>query len=93
VLLNLLRSAVQAASDEDGWVNLGAAGSILTKQRPDFDSCTWGYAKLSDLMTATTLFVIDRRSPGDGKPAALYVRDNNHQPIEVRSDASPDRAS
>jgi uncharacterized LabA/DUF88 family protein len=78
-LVSLLRNAVEAASDEDGWAHLGAVGSILTKQRPDFDSRTWGYAKLSDLITATTLFTIDHRSPGDGKPAVLYVRDNRHQ--------------
>ncbi|MGH3390023.1 MAG: OST-HTH/LOTUS domain-containing protein, partial [Actinomadura sp.] len=36
---------------------------------------TYGYAKLSDLMTATTLFELDRRSPGDGKPGVIYTRD------------------
>jgi uncharacterized LabA/DUF88 family protein len=79
-LVNLLRNAVEAASDEDGWAHLGTAGSILTKQQPDFDSRTWGYTKLSDLITATTLFTVDRRSPGGGKPVVLYVRDNRHQP-------------
>ena len=45
-------------------------GHIITNQRPDFDSRSYGYAKLSDLITATTLFEIERRSPGDGKPAS-----------------------
>ena len=31
-------------------------------------------------MTATTLFELDRRSPGDGKQRVLYVRDKRHQP-------------
>jgi hypothetical protein len=55
-------------------------GSIITNQRPDFDSRSYGYAKLSDLMTATTLFELDRRSPGDGRQRVLYVRDKRHQP-------------
>jgi uncharacterized LabA/DUF88 family protein len=74
-LVNLLRNAVEAASDDDGWATLSSVGNIVTKQRPDFDPRTWGYAKLSDLITATTLFRTDRRSPGEGKPAIIFVRD------------------
>jgi uncharacterized LabA/DUF88 family protein len=78
-LVNQLRNAVEAASDEDGWAQLGSVGHIITKQHPDFDSRTYGYAKLSDLMAATTLFELDRRSPGDGKPGVMYTRDKRHQ--------------
>jgi uncharacterized LabA/DUF88 family protein len=74
-LVNQLRNAVEAASDDDGWAPLGSIGNIITKQSPDFDSRTYGYAKLSDLMTATTLFEMERRSPGDGKQAIIYARD------------------
>ncbi|MGH3391728.1 MAG: NYN domain-containing protein [Actinomadura sp.] len=74
-LVNQLRNAVEAASDDDGWAQLGSVGHIITNQHPDFDSRTYGYAKLSDLMTATTLFELDRRSPGDGKPGVIYTRD------------------
>jgi hypothetical protein len=49
-------------------------GSIVTKQRPNFDARTYGYNKLSELITATTLFEIDRRSPGEGRPKVIYVR-------------------
>ena len=73
-LVSLLRNAVEAASDDDGWAPLSAVGNILTNQRPDFDSRSYGYGKLSDLITATTLFEIERRSPGDGKQALMYVR-------------------
>jgi len=74
-LMNQLRNAVEAASDDDGWAALANVGHIITKQRPDFDSRNYGYAKLSDLMAATTLFDLDRRSPGDGKAGILYARD------------------
>lgn len=78
-LVNPLRNAVEAASDDDGWASLAAVGHIITQQRPDFDSRNYGYAKLSDLMTATTLFELDRRSPGDGKPGIIYARDKRHR--------------
>ncbi|CCH28634.1 NYN domain-containing protein [Actinosynnema sp. NPDC047251] len=73
-LVSQLANAVEAASDDDGWAALGSVGNIITKQHPDFDSRTYGYGKLSDLMTATTLFDSERRSPGDGKPGVVYVR-------------------
>lgn len=78
-LVNQLRNAVEAASDEDGWVPLAAVGSIITKQAPDFDSRNYGYTKLSDLMAATTLFELDRRGSGDGKPGVMYARDKRRQ--------------
>ena len=88
-LINQLRNAVEAASDDDGWATLASVGHIITNQSPDFDSRTYGYAKLSDLMTATTLFEMDRRSPGDGKPGIIYVRAKRRH----RSPARPAQAS
>jgi hypothetical protein len=49
-LVNLLRNAVETSSDEDGWEHLATVGSIITKHGLDFDSRTYGYAKLSDLL-------------------------------------------
>jgi uncharacterized LabA/DUF88 family protein len=74
-LVGQLRTAVEAASDEDGWANLASVGHIIIKQRPDFDSRSYGYPKLNELMAAIELFELDRRSPGDGKPAVVYARD------------------
>jgi uncharacterized LabA/DUF88 family protein len=78
-LVDLLRNAVEAASDDDGWAALGAVGHIVTNLRPDFDSRTYGYAKLSDLIDATTLFELERRSPGDGKPGVIFARDKRRR--------------
>ncbi len=85
VLVNRLRNAAEAASDDDGWAPLASVGHILTNQTPDFDSRTYGYAKLSDLIAATTLFEVERRSPGDGKPGILYVRDKRRRPARTRT--------
>jgi uncharacterized LabA/DUF88 family protein len=79
-LVNQLRTAVEAASDDDGWASLASVGHIVTKQRPDFDSRNYGYGKLSDLMAATTLFEMERRSSGEGKPGAIYARDKRRRP-------------
>ncbi len=79
-LVSQLRNGVEAASDDDGWAALASVGQILTNQSPDFDSRTYGYAKLSDLMAATTLFELNRRSPGGEKQAVIYVRDKRRRP-------------
>ncbi|MFC3649960.1 NYN domain-containing protein [Dyella humi] len=80
-LINLLRNAIDAASDDEGWAGLGGVGSIITKQRPNFDSRSYGYGKLSDLIAAIDLFELDRRSPGEGRPKAIYVR-NKRKPAQ-----------
>ncbi|MFD8621459.1 NYN domain-containing protein [Streptomyces sp. NPDC059513] len=77
-LVNLLRSAVEAASDDDGWAPLATVGHIITKQRSDFDARTYGYSKLSDLLAATTLFDLDRRTSGSGKTTVIYARDKRN---------------
>lgn len=59
-----LRTAVATASGEDGWANLSTVGSLVRAQQPDFDSRNWGYSKLSDLIRATNLFLIEARTGG-----------------------------
>ncbi|HTR95075.1 MAG TPA: NYN domain-containing protein, partial [Trebonia sp.] len=74
-LVGLLRGAVEAASDDDGLAPLSSIGNIITNRRPDFDSRSYGYAKLSDLIKATALFTIERHAPAGGKQAIVYARE------------------
>lgn len=55
----ILRKAVAALDDEDGWVGLGAVGQQLGKLAPDFDPRTYGHGKLSDLVKKTGAFEIE----------------------------------
>jgi len=74
-LVNLLRNAVEASSDESGWAHLAPVGSNIAKQSPDFDPRNYGYSKLGELVSATTLFDMEERQIGDSKSKAVYVRD------------------
>jgi len=69
-----LEAAVEAASDDDGWAALADVGTLITKRHPDFDSRSYGYSKLSELVIATSLFDVNRRSLGKGKSEVVYVR-------------------
>lgn len=74
-LIRMLRQAVEAASDDDGWARMADVGNIITKRHPDFDQRSWGYPKLTDLVKTTDLFEIDERRSGNGKSTVVYARD------------------
>ena len=58
-LVNLLRGAVEAAADEQGWAMLSAVGNQIAN-RASFDSRNYGYRKLSDLIVAIGLFELKK---------------------------------
>lgn len=55
----VLRKAIAALDDDDGWVGLSAVGQQLGKLAPDFDPRTYGLAKLGDLVKKTGAFEVD----------------------------------
>ena len=74
-LVNLLRNAVEASSDESGWAHLASVGSNITKQSPEFDARNYGYRKLGELVSATELFEVEERKTEGTNSKVLYVRD------------------
>ena len=48
----LLRTAWDKYQDEDGFAYVSSAGQFLKRAKPDFDARTYGYAKLSVLISA-----------------------------------------
>lgn len=47
---NLLRIAYDKFQDDDGYVNMAAAGQYIKRAKPDFDPKTYGFSKLSQLI-------------------------------------------
>ncbi|MGM0547166.1 MAG: NYN domain-containing protein [Bacteroidota bacterium] len=74
-LVNLMRNAIEASSDESGWAHLGQVGSYIAKQSPEFDPRNYGYRKLGNLVKAIKLFEIEERSTGQGQSKAIYIQD------------------
>ena len=79
-LVALLRSAVEAASDESGWAHLGAVGSNIAKQTPEFDPRNYGFNKLGELAAAIKLFDVDKRVQSDGHSQTIYIREKRKKP-------------
>ena len=67
-LVQMLRSAVDAGSGDDGWTRLDVVGSQIGNQA-SFDPRNYGYRKLSDLVKASGLFEVKQ----EGK--TIWVRD------------------
>ncbi len=58
-LINLLRQAIEATEDDDGWAGLGPVGSHISN-KTSFDSRNYGFKNLSSLFKAIDLFEIKR---------------------------------
>ena len=68
-LINLLRQAIEATEEDDGWAALGPVGSHISN-KTSFDSRNYGYKNLSSLFKAIDLFEIKR-----GPDKSYRVRD------------------
>lgn len=62
--MQTIKKAMAQIESEDGWLNLGAVGQQLTSLYPDFDSRTFGFKRLSDLVQATGAFDVNRLNGG-----------------------------
>ncbi|MBT3287704.1 MAG: NYN domain-containing protein [Victivallales bacterium] len=78
-LVNLFRSAMEAGSDDSGWAQLGAVGSNIMKQAPEFDPRNYGFKKLGELVQAIKIFDVDERMQDDGKGRSIYIRDRRRR--------------
>lgn len=72
-VVEILKNAVDAVSDETGWAHLAAVGININKQMPEFDPRLYNCIKLSHLVKAHA-DVFELRPEGNGPAKALYVR-------------------
>lgn len=61
---DLIRRVIGEMESEEGWVNFGGLGSQLLNLAPDFDSRTYGYKKLSDLVRSLNAFELKQFEGG-----------------------------
>jgi uncharacterized LabA/DUF88 family protein len=70
----LIKTAITQLDDKDGWVELGSVGNRLAILSSDFDSRSYGHAKLSNLIE---------------KSGAFETRRDNTKKMSVRIKPSP----
>jgi uncharacterized LabA/DUF88 family protein len=79
--LPLLKNAFDIVKQEDGWAFLGAMGNSLRQLDPGFDSRTYGFEQLSQLIRQYgSTFEIKKNKSKSG-PSLIYIRlkDENNQ--------------
>lgn len=60
-LVSLIRSAIEALSDDDSFANLSEVKKHIIKNYSAFDSRNYGYAKFSELIQTIGLFELDTK--------------------------------
>lgn len=78
-LVTILRGAVEAAAQEDGWASLSAAGSAAKRQAP-IDPRNYGVRNFPALFAATGLFEIIKGDNGQSYVADKRNRDRSAKP-------------
>ena len=74
-LMNLVRSAVHAVEDEEGWARVGAVGTQIGN-KASFDPRNYGYATLSKLLSALQAF--EFRDEGTSRVSVRDKRLSRH---------------
>lgn len=60
----LIKKVMAQIESEDGWIPLGSVGKQLSNFSSDFDTRTYGFRKLSDLVRKTSAFDLETREGG-----------------------------
>ncbi len=74
----LIADSILDLSDtgDNDYVSLGSVGQLIQKKRPDFDTRTYGYSKLSTMVKAIDRFeVVEREDKSDPRSKIVYIRD------------------
>jgi uncharacterized LabA/DUF88 family protein len=72
--LPLLKNAFDLAEQEDGWAFLGTLGGRLRQLDPGFDSRTYGFNQLSQLVKAQKDTFEIRENKSRSGPSLIYIR-------------------
>lgn len=72
-----MRTAIEAAAEEDGWSRLSSIGSLINKNNPAFDPRNYGHPKLSALVRKLPYLTV-KEVPIKNNPdmVQIYVRTN-----------------
>lgn len=65
-----------AGTSDDDFVSLGAVGQLVQKKRPDFDTRSYGYSKLSNMVKAIARFQVEERADkNDPRSKQVFIKD------------------
>jgi uncharacterized LabA/DUF88 family protein len=72
LLEKLIKEAIESASEEDGWANLGAVGGYIPRLDSSFDPRNYGFAKLGKLIKSLDYIEVQQKNIDSG--SNIYIR-------------------
>ncbi|WNB77628.1 NYN domain-containing protein [Methylomonas koyamae] len=72
-LKKLIKDAIESASEDDGWANLGGVGSYIPRVDSSFDPRNYGFSKLGKLITSLDYVRVEQRKMETGHQN-IYVQ-------------------
>lgn len=73
-LIPVLLKAWELYQNDDGWVNVGPAGSFLKRTKPDFDPRTYGSAKVTGVVAGLSAIFEMTKLKGKGATNGIFYR-------------------
>ena len=83
-IVSLLQKAWELYQDDNGWANMGPAGSYLKRSKPDFDPRSYGASKLRELVESLhAVFEVKHiQAEGGGKFLAYKCKKVPNQALQ-----------
>lgn len=79
VAIALVRHAIDAMADEQGFANIAPVKNYILKIEPDFDSRLFDYEKFSDFLRAyPRYFLLEERYPHGDSHKVIFVKNANN---------------
>lgn len=77
-LKKLIKEAIESASEEDGWANLGGVGSYIPRVDSSFDSRNYGFDKLGKLIRSLDYVEVQQKTVESGSNTYIRFKDSNN---------------
>jgi uncharacterized LabA/DUF88 family protein len=76
-LKKLIKEAIESASEEDGWANLGGVGSYIPRVDSSFDPRNYGFDKLGKLIRSLDYVEVQQKNIDSGSNTYIRFKDFN----------------
>lgn len=73
-LKKIIKEAIDLASDDDGWANLGGVGSCINRIDSSFDPRNYNYSKLGKLILSLSFIESEERKTSDSGGSNIFIK-------------------
>jgi hypothetical protein len=75
-LKKLVKEAIESASEDDGWANLGAVGAYIPRVDSSFDPRNYGFAKFGKLIRSLDYIEVQQKNIDSGSNTFIRLKES-----------------